>query len=446
MPDSLVHATAKAAEVQGPGKPPVFAAIDAAMNEAELRQVLIQHFGEPDPLQLMASILDFLSRYLVCDEHQFTILALWIVHTWTFRNASTAAYLNIRSPETESGKTRCLQLLDRVCDSPWFASGPTAATVITRLLKNRSTHRVEKPDGSLSLPLKEPVAFLLDDCHHIFAPSERQPLIAMLNSGCRRQSRYSRGETDYNLFGPKAFASNCPLPRSLASRCIPIMLRRKKPSQVVGTFISAHNDFVAEQITVWLHLMSQKPEWLTQKIYGDPLILPEGWALTAHEQDCAEPLLHIADAIGGPWPEWARAAIAACFRLADCSPSVQILADVRASFLINDNPEHLLTRDLLPMLRSMDHRPWAAWPRTAGSARRLAHLLEPFGISPRKLTSGDNKGLMSYSLTDFEDAWERYLQVFSISGTLADATSSSRAIVAEQTSGNEASAATGSGA
>src|SRR5215471_14841978 len=42
------HSTDETPEPQKPEKPDVFAAIDAVRNEAELRQVLIKHFGLPD--------------------------------------------------------------------------------------------------------------------------------------------------------------------------------------------------------------------------------------------------------------------------------------------------------------------------------------------------------------------------------------------------------------
>ena len=77
----------------------------------------------------LAALVEFLRQYLVCDEHQFTVLALWIVHTWCFEVFSTAAYLNVRSPEPQSGKTLCLDLLELLCRSPWLAPGADSRTV-----------------------------------------------------------------------------------------------------------------------------------------------------------------------------------------------------------------------------------------------------------------------------------------------------------------------------
>ena len=365
----------------------------------------VRHFYCDQDADMLDSLVSFLRKYLVCDEHQLAILALWIVHARTFHHdIRTAAHLYVHSPEPESGKTRCLELLKLLLSTPWFASGPTPKTAIAAMLRERSVKEIEEWEGFL----RGPEAILLDDCDQIFSPSERQQLLAMLNLSSRRTSRYMLDDTEYCVCRPMAFAANSRLPRSLASRCIPILLRRKKASETVAQFDPETARTEAAEILEWLTVIADDPRWLLSVIEEGPPQLPAGWTLTAHEQDCAEPLLHIADAIGESWPERARNAIIACSQLADCSPSVQMLADIRASFLMNNNPEHLLTRDLLPMLRSMDHRPWAAWPNNSGSARRLSNLLQPFGISSRKLT-GD--GIMGYCLDDFCDAWARYLQL-----------------------------------
>src|SRR5258708_40250002 len=83
----------------------------------------------PDNAKQFAALVEFLRQYLVCDEHQFSVLALWIVHTWCFELFSTAAYLNVRSPEPQSGKTLCLDLLELLCRSPWLAPGADSRTV-----------------------------------------------------------------------------------------------------------------------------------------------------------------------------------------------------------------------------------------------------------------------------------------------------------------------------
>src|SRR5215468_7077391 len=77
----------------------------------------------PDPVEMLDSVIKFLRRYLVCEDYQYTILALWIVHTWCFHSFPTAPYLQIRAAESHSAKTLCLRLLAALSNAPWFATG-----------------------------------------------------------------------------------------------------------------------------------------------------------------------------------------------------------------------------------------------------------------------------------------------------------------------------------
>src|SRR5215510_9731629 len=80
-----------------------------------------QYLAGVNPEEMLNSLVGFLRNYLVAEEYQLNILALWIVHTRCFNLFSTTAYLDIRSPEAECGKSRCLELLRLLCDEPWYA-------------------------------------------------------------------------------------------------------------------------------------------------------------------------------------------------------------------------------------------------------------------------------------------------------------------------------------
>jgi hypothetical protein len=138
---------------------------------------------------------------------------------------------------------------------------------------------------------------------------------------------------------------------------------------------------------------------------ASPLGIPPG--LSPHEQGCAEPLIYVADLMGGAWPERARAAIGAVFNLTESTLSVQLLFDIRVCFLAKENPEFLATRDILATLRNLEYRAWSSWPVNSG--RRLGGLLHPFGIISRDLHRGSEKVFKGYLLEDFQDAFERYL-------------------------------------
>jgi hypothetical protein len=171
-------------------------------------QSLLAESGS-DP-QLLSDIAAFISRYLACTSHQLTVLALWILHTHCFSAADATPYLNIFSVESRCGKSVCLQLLRLLCADPWLVAGVPSSVLIRKITTQRPT-------------------LLLDQRDVVFDAGYGK-LRGLLISGARRESTYSlaqgsKGQVcDYDVFCPKAFAGDAPLPVSLDSLSIPIFL------------------------------------------------------------------------------------------------------------------------------------------------------------------------------------------------------------------------------
>ncbi len=361
------------------------------------------------PLQGFEALESFIRAFLLCDDHQLTILTLWVANTWCFSRFHTIPYLEVRSPESQCGKTLCLRLLDLVSCEPAFVTAAAPATLFQRLLDKRSLPELRKhiseskKNGDYPKHPQFPRTFLIDDCHHSFGLSERQPIVALLNCGAEVNARYSHGHEEYFVAGPKAFAGNAGLPASLASRCIPIVLRRKKFSDQLNPFfpdeLLAPSNALKQWLKDWIGEVSPR----LQETRNKPIQLPP--ALTPRQQQCAEPLLRIANMIGGSWPARARAAFMSAFGIAEYGSQVQVLRDIRDLFLLYKQPEKLPTRDVISYLRNLEDRPWTKWP--SNSRNNLSNLLRPFGIFSRDITV-DGASLKGYRLQDFQDAWERY--------------------------------------
>ncbi|HEY6253209.1 MAG TPA: DUF3631 domain-containing protein [Candidatus Angelobacter sp.] len=362
-----------------------------------------------DAPELLNQIIAFFRHYLVCNDHQLTMLALWTLHTWCYKSFPSTPYLDVRSPAPQSGKSLCLKLLEALSPSPVFASGANADTVMKRLLTaerildnddDSDNHHHDK-EG-----LPESPTLFLDDCQYTFSTAERQALLALFNAGAERTSSYPSGYFDYYVFGPRAFAGNSLLPRSLADRCVPIVLQRKKPSDVVRRFNSTTVRDAGAKLAKWMKSWAlDNSDALARMAPDEPPRLPLN--LTPREQQCAEPLVHIADRIGGPWPERARAAVAAVFNLPQSALGLQLLSDVHSVFHVKNHPDHLATRDILQVLTSLEFRPWSAW--TGKSGRQLGALLHPFGIHSSSLHYGDKPAFRGFFRKSFLEAWERYL-------------------------------------
>src|SRR5205085_4659861 len=87
----------------------------------------------PNGETLVADLMSFLARYLVCTDHQRLVLALWIIHTHCSSAAQYTPYLDIRSATKQSGKSLCLQLLKFLCRQSMLTCGLTTAVLTKRL-------------------------------------------------------------------------------------------------------------------------------------------------------------------------------------------------------------------------------------------------------------------------------------------------------------------------
>ena len=127
------------------------------------------------------------------------------------------------------------------------------------------------------------------------------------------------------------------------------------------------------------------------------------------DADVWEPLLAIADAIGGDWPERARvAAVALVGAARDAEPSlgIRLLIDIRTIF-DQTGADALPTTVILKTLVELPESPWGDLKGKAITDRSLAKRLQQYGIKPKVVRVGESTP-RGYSKADFHDAWSRY--------------------------------------
>ncbi|MGC1891914.1 MAG: hypothetical protein WA709_38535, partial [Stellaceae bacterium] len=93
------------------------------------------HEPEPWPQPVDgAALLDELTaairQYVILTERQAEATALWAIFTHAFDAFDFSPRLVIRSAEKRSGKTRVVEVLDRIVRKPLFVSGITAAALL----------------------------------------------------------------------------------------------------------------------------------------------------------------------------------------------------------------------------------------------------------------------------------------------------------------------------
>jgi hypothetical protein len=352
--------------------------------------------SEPEkPPKLLDQISAFLARYLQCSEQQRIVLALWVLHTHCFSSARATPYLAIQSSRKLSGKTLCLRLLSLLCSNSALTSGYTAAALV---------NRIHSQAGN-------PPTFLLDESPATLG-SRRRPkspkLHAILSSGFQLGIGYTDRASERIIFSPKAFAITGKLPESLSDRSIPIVLHPLRPKDQ-GSEVERFDLLRAQQeiapIVAAIQKWSKKnlSALKTMSAYKRQDFPAE---FSERTQDMVEPLLHLADALGGDCPAIARRVLLAVFKDQEKQQreeSTQLLSAIFRAFEHHGSPDRLPTADLLLWLNSLPDHPWEAVGPI--NAPGLARLLRPLGIHPRLQRIGKSSPARGYQKQDFAKAW-----------------------------------------
>jgi hypothetical protein len=332
---------------------------------------------KPDPkldgANLLEEVAAYVRRYVVLSEEQAVLTSLWILHTHALDAADTTPYLNIKSAEKRSGKTRLLEVLDLLVARPWLTGRVTAAVLVRKTA-------AEQP----SLLLDESDAAFKGDREYAEA------LRGILNAGFRRGGKASlcvgQGAKltykDFPVFCPKAIAGIGKLPDTVADRSILIELRRRSPCEIVERFrfrkAEPDAQLLQEAAALWAKaylgdLRNREPD------------LPE--ALDDRAQDIIKPLLAIADEVGEEWPVRAREAAVALVtgghREEAESLGVRLLRDCRTAF-DESGEDRLATDKLLERLRAAEDAPWRALRSAPLDAGTLARMLKPYDSGLRR--------------------------------------------------------------
>ncbi len=314
------------------------------------------------------AVRGFLTRYVSLGEHEADALALWVIHSHAFAASETTPYIAISSSGPGTGKTRCLETLELLVANPWLTGRVTGPALVRKVAAERPT-------------------LLLDETDALFSGHVRsqEVLRGVLNSGYKLGGKASYaqggGYVDLDVYCPKAFAGIGSLPGTIADRSIPILMRKRTAFQQVERLRrrDARGEarvprmlaagFAATQLDL---LRDARPEI--------PAVLDDRAA------DVWEPLLAIADALGGDWPLRAKdAAVALCASRKDTdtdSLAFDLLADCRTVF-DELEADRLQTSTLLEWL--LETGRWGDVEGQVLDARLLADMLRGFGVAPRKV-------------------------------------------------------------
>ena len=359
-------------------------------------------FDDPDPWDepvdgavLLKDLMAVFCRFLVLPDGADAVLSLWVTHTYALDATDHAPYLAIVSPTKRCGKTTATTIARALVWRALLADSVTPA-VLFRVIEMHTP------------------TILIDELDQVPLDSEVWPI---LNSGHSRDGAVLRSVGDehetrsFSTFSAKLIAyirkAKSPVPDTLEDRSIRIVLQRKRRSERRERL---RTRALAESVgPIRRRLMRWAADHIDALTVARP-DLPE--ALDDRAADGWEPLLAIADAVGGEWPELAR-------RLA-VSYSAERAEDDQADMgvlLLADLGELIASSDLAPdtygyaasrmaqLLHGLVDRPWSEWGRSRQpiTTTALGRLLRPHGARPKAFSGKARR----YPADDLHMAIER---------------------------------------
>ena len=350
----------------------------------------IEPWPEPvEPEVLEQEIVPILRDHLVMSDDSITAMALWLVFAHCHDLYRHSPYLGIQSPTMRCGKTSALGLVEALAPRPCLVSDATAASLFRLIDQQHPTLIFDELDQKIHR--NADLRLLLNAAH---------------NRASSRIVRTVKGEAvSFDVFGPKALASIGSLPQTVQDRAIVIALRRKRAAETVrdmpvdpaSTYRDAHSKLA--------RLAGQ----LRSKIESSAPPAPIG--LNDRAFDNWRPLILIADALGGEWPERARQAAINISHHSDresVDHGEQLVRDIRAVFQEADMPPVLTVQQLHRRLLKQSDGRWEEFerghPLTAG---KLGRMLSAFGIASNPMRVNGRVSRV-YRQADFEDVFSRY--------------------------------------
>ena len=349
---------------------------------------------------LLNDLHEFIGRFCVFpDQHAHKAATLWAAHTHMVKHFYTTPRLALLSPDPGSGKTRVLEVLDLLVPESMFSLNASPAAIFRCLDEQQITLLFDEVDAVWSGRGR-------DDNH--------EDLRSLLNAGYKRGAKIPRcvgpkhEVKHFKVYCAVALAGIGELPDTIMSRSIVIKMRRRAPDEDIEQFRIRTEEPLGHQLRQrlanWAGCIGADAvkEWPE---------MPEG--VVDRNAELWEPLLVVADAAGGDWPEDARSACTSLIKVAEdrrVSLGIRLLGDLRTIF---KNSRALSTAQILDSLTSEhtgldDDAPWADLRGNPINARKLASLLKRYGVKSKKVKI-DGVSLQGYRREDLWDNWQRWL-------------------------------------
>lgn len=352
--------------------------------------------------EVLDAVVTFVSRFSAFpNEHCAPTLALWYAHTHIADRLYVTPRLILDSAEPGSGKTRVLEVGQYLVAKPEMTISVTPAAVFRMLVEG-------------------PITLLFDEIDAVFNPKtggNNEDLRALLNAGYKRTATVARcvgdaksmNVTRFPVYAPVALAGIAGgMPATITTRAVTIHMRKRRFDELVEEFIEEDVEREATPVHVDLEAWTHR---VADEVARARPERPDGVRDRAAE--IWRPLLALADAAGGHWPQTARKA---CHHFVveagpqNVSTGVRLLSDIRDIFTAQ-NTDRMATADLIRELHAIEDGPWTDLHGKPLDSRRLAKELDRYSARPKDVKV-NGKALKGYRVdgdSGLADAWSRYL-------------------------------------
>jgi hypothetical protein len=360
-----------------------------------------------DGAELLDAVHAALTKFVIFPSKAAAVGAtLWTAATHGLPAWQHATRLVLRSPQKRCGKSRLLDVAERLCFNPLMSTNASVAAI----------YRCLGDDYFQSLTL------LIDEGDALFGTrtkaEQNEDLRSLIDAGWQRGRTVLRcvgpnqEPTEFDTFSMCALAAIKGLPDTITDRAVVIGLKRRSRDETVARFRIRRDTAPLLELRARLTAWVREGERLTRLGDAEPA-MPDG--IEDRAQDAWEPLIAIADEAGGHWPETARTACAELCAQVDGvdDDDIRLLTDIEGVFAgltrtlqkysPNAEVEFLQSVQLVRELKERDESPWRDADLTA---HKLARMLRPFDVKPRY--GGSNGSQRGYWQADFADAFSRY--------------------------------------
>ena len=354
------------------------------------------------PDKLFNEIKAHITRYVVFSQPEHVdVIALWVMHTWVADLFDFTPYIYLHSPVMRCGKTQIHRVVEPLVKNPLRTCNISESALFREIADSQPT-------------------LLWDEIDSIFgsrkASEANENKRALLNAGYERGIRAIRMERSgsgfekitYDPFCPKILAGIGQLPETIVDRSISILIHRRLKTQSCQKYRRKDRD-LAKPICDALAAWSENAE-LRRMLQASRPLMPD--CLSDRQEDIWEPLLAIADSVGGDVPRLVReAARKLCGNDDEGSGygTAQLVAIRKAigkqhgRTRSTDLIDRLFEDEALPSKLMEDER-----QNYKKIGRWLSKLIKSYGGKPARQLDFDGENARGYEAAELKEIFDRY--------------------------------------